>query len=111
MEFECVRCGACCRNYPMVQDEVDRLYGLANQEQTFLLDSQLKKIGGGHLLVGWCPFLDKGDYDRGILATCTIWKDRPQACKDYPLEGLQSYPECRDYFSGIIPDSLRSQNG
>lgn len=106
-DFECVRCGACCRNYPVTEEEKTRLYSLANEEQKVKLDKQLKLQKNGYWLVlSWCPFLDKGDYDNGILASCTIHTQRPQACRDFPFPGVDNYPACRQYFDGILPSNL-----
>lgn len=61
-DFECIKCGRCCKTIPM------KKYHFSGIEK---LDSDLFTDYDPP-----CPYFQNGK--------CSIYDDRPEACKDYP---------------------------
>lgn len=128
--FECTHCAVCCRSFKIVERtvskddagifytvdqrsrvlslwrwEADRLRKRANElgmqvkirPLSFLVDSQNSKA----IVIVWylegdvCPFLED--------ERCSIWKDRPFSCKQFPLYGDRSGLG----LSSVCPDVVR----
>jgi hypothetical protein len=83
-EFPCAMCGRCCHqpNIVVLPEEIDRVAGAAGMTPFMFRRTYIVEMPDGRNLInkqndGPCPFL--GDDKR-----CTIWKDRPQICDDFP---------------------------
>ncbi len=101
-EFNCSRCGACCRN--LLTDEYGITNGLAlTEEEICLFDSDSVKpnmgLGNGksinivtyQLNKNVCPHIDEKN-------NCKIYEKRPLICQSFPVEvtikGGIVRPEC-----------------
>jgi len=83
-DFPCEMCGRCCHqpNIVIRPEEIDRVASAANLTTFMFTRNYVIEMPDGRFLInkqndGPCPFL--GDDKR-----CTIWKDRPQICDDFP---------------------------
>jgi len=94
--FECIRCGKCCQSYTqnLLAHHEDIIRWRSEGRQDILRYVRIHKKGEGkkQILFGeiWvdpktrkefqvCPFLKKRDID----LVCTIYKTRPQVCREY----------------------------
>jgi len=82
--FPCEMCGRCCHqpNIIIRPEEIDRVASAAKLTTFMFTRNYVVEMPDGRFLInkqndGPCPFL--GDDKR-----CTIWKDRPQICDDFP---------------------------
>ncbi len=82
--FPCEMCGRCCHqpNIIIRPEEIDRVASAANLTPFMFRRNYVVEMPDGRCLInkqndGPCPFLrdDK---------KCSIWKDRPQICDDFP---------------------------
>lgn len=82
--FPCEMCGRCCHqpNIIIRPEEIDRVASAANLTPFMFRLNYVVEMPDGRCLInkqndGPCPFLrdDK---------KCSIWKDRPQICDDFP---------------------------
>ncbi len=82
--FPCEMCGRCCHqpNIIIRPEEIDRVASAANLTPFMFRRNYVIEMPDGRCLInkqndGPCPFLrdDK---------KCSIWKDRPQICDDFP---------------------------
>jgi Fe-S-cluster containining protein len=90
--YECDRCGACCRTFPIFASEAD-----ARDEPRIATDSC--RLPDHHVDERWtyrlfplpfltgCPFLQSD-------ATCEIYSSRPQVCRSFAA-GSPSCQEAR----------------
>ena len=83
-DFPCEMCGRCCHqpNIVIRPEEIDRVASAANLTPFMFKRNYVVEMPDGRFLInkqndGPCPFL--GDDKR-----CTIWKERPQICDDFP---------------------------
>ena len=83
-DVPCEMCGRCCHqpNIIIRPEEIERVASAANLTEFMFRRNYVVEMPDGRLLInkqndGPCPFL--GDDKR-----CTIWKDRPQICDDFP---------------------------
>lgn len=83
-EFPCAMCGRCCHqpNIIIRPEEIERVASAANTSVFMFMREYVIEMPDGRYLMnktndGPCPFLrdDK---------KCSIWKDRPQICDDFP---------------------------
>ena len=83
-EMDCTTCGECCRDIsvPVIEEEIGRLakrLGITAQEfrtrYVVYDESECEDFIEAHP----CPFLADGK--------CSVYDDRPQACRDYPYIG------------------------
>lgn len=82
--FPCEMCGRCCHqpNIIIRPEEIDRVASAANLTPFMFKRNYVVEMPDGRFLInkqndGPCPFL-------GENKRCTIWKDRPQICDDFP---------------------------
>ena len=82
--FPCEMCGRCCHqpNIIIRPEEIDSVASAAKLTTFMFTRNYVVEMPDGRFLInkqndGPCPFL--GDDKR-----CTIWKDRPQICDDFP---------------------------
>lgn len=83
-DFPCEMCGRCCHqpNIVILPEEIDRVASAASITPFMFRRNYVVEMPDGRFLInkqnnGPCPFL--GDDKR-----CTVWKDRPQICDDFP---------------------------
>ncbi|HKM09933.1 MAG TPA: YkgJ family cysteine cluster protein [Candidatus Methanomethylophilaceae archaeon] len=81
-EFPCEECGKCCYQdlITILPEEVDRVSSAAKIPLGKFMSSYAGIASDGRIMLlqtNPCAFLGK---DNG----CTIWKDRPQICDDFP---------------------------
>lgn len=83
-DFPCEMCGRCCHqpNIVILPEEIDRVASAAGITPFMFRRNYVVEMPDGRFLInkqnnGPCPFL--GDDKR-----CTVWKDRPQICDDFP---------------------------
>ena len=83
-ELPCEMCGRCCHqpNIIVRPEEVDRVATAAGVDLYTFMTQYVYQTGDGRILFnkpkdGACRFLGKDN-------RCTIWKDRPQICDDFP---------------------------
>lgn len=89
----CYGCEACCCKYVLVPDTMTQGALPEVAEEYHKIRSVGKKVHkDGHvtyLMSQPCPKLDDDDL-------CTIYKDRPQLCKDFPMEYNEHWaPFCK----------------
>ncbi|HEY3332651.1 MAG TPA: YkgJ family cysteine cluster protein [Capsulimonadaceae bacterium] len=79
--IDCLSCGNCCKTLQITVDRPDVLRlakRLGVSEKQFARDHvRTDRDGVTHLLSGPCRFL--GDDNK-----CSVYEDRPQACRDFP---------------------------
>ena len=83
-ELPCEMCGRCCHqpNIIIRPEEVDRVATAAGVDLYTFMTQYVYQTSDGRILFnkpdnGPCRFLGKDN-------RCTIWKDRPQICDDFP---------------------------
>jgi hypothetical protein len=81
-EFPCEECGKCCHQelITVLPEEVDRVSSAANIPLGEFMSSYVAVTGDGRIMLlktNPCAFLNKDH-------RCSIWKSRPQICKDFP---------------------------
>lgn len=83
-DFPCEMCGRCCYqpNIIIRPEEIDRVASAANLTAFMFRRSYVVEMPDGRCLInkqndGPCPFLTDD-------SRCSIWKDRPQICDDFP---------------------------
>ncbi len=79
--IDCLKCANCCKTTSPIfyQHDLERAAGALRMKpgdfiQTYL---HMDEDGDFVLNVAPCPFLDADNY-------CTIYNDRPRACREYP---------------------------
>ncbi len=80
--FPCEMCGKCCHQPEIIirHDEIDRISVAAGIDlYDFMKDYLVRADDGRFLMKKTCPCAFLGKDNR-----CTIWKDRPQICDDFP---------------------------
>lgn len=102
-EFPCEMCGRCCHqpNIIVRPEEVDRISYAAGIDLFTFMTEYVYQTYDGRLLFnkpehGPCRFLGKDN-------RCTIWKDRPQICDDFPY--MVSMLMSRIYLAVTNPDA------
>jgi Fe-S-cluster containining protein len=80
-QIDCTTCANCCRSLQVVVDNKDihRLARYFNMTPSRFTQKYIKRDEGGTKFIASqpCPFL--GEDNR-----CTVYEDRPQACRDFP---------------------------
>ncbi|MBO4798253.1 MAG: YkgJ family cysteine cluster protein, partial [Candidatus Methanomethylophilaceae archaeon] len=81
-QFPCEMCGKCCHqpNIVIKPEEFERIASAAGVDIAQFIDGYLIRMPDGRFLLSKtspCVFLGKDN-------KCTIWKDRPQICDDFP---------------------------
>ena len=81
-DFPCEMCGRCCHQPHIVvrPEEIDRVSTAAGIPLPVFMTEYLVRMPDGRFLfrkTDPCAFLGKDN-------RCTIWKDRPQICDDFP---------------------------
>ena len=83
-DIPCETCGKCCHqpNIIVLPEETERVATAAGIPHDRFMEENLRLTDDGRFLIvkkerGACPFLSKDK-------RCTIWKDRPQICDDFP---------------------------
>lgn len=81
-QIDCLSCGNCCRSLEIVVGEKDiaRLARRLGTTPKAFTETYVgvAEDGTGHLKASPpCPFLGEGN-------ACTVYEDRPQACRDFP---------------------------
>ncbi len=83
-EHPCEMCGRCCHqpNIIVMPEEIDRVANAAGIPPFMFRRNYIVEMPDGRFLInkqndGPCPFL-------GEDKRCTVWKDRPQICDDFP---------------------------
>ena len=95
-EFECIKCGKCCKwegNVVLIPKDIKRLSGLENMGEEEFLTKFTKKHNGKIVLK------DKpGSKDCIYLKNnrCTVWDHKPKQCADYPKEYDERCPGFSD---------------
>ena len=84
-KIDCLSCGRCCRELGprLTQADVGRLAKRLRMKSGAFLDAHLRRDEDGDTVFASmpCPFLGCDSY-------CSVYEDRPKACRDYPhLEG------------------------
>ncbi len=84
-ELSCHQCGKCCHqpNIIILPQEVDRISAAAGTDLYSFMTEYVLQTSDGRLLFNKspgfpCRFLNKDN-------RCSIWKDRPQICDDFPF--------------------------
>ena len=102
-ELPCEMCGRCCHqpNIIVRPEEVDRVATAAGVDLYTFMTQYVYQTSDGRILFnksenGPCRFLGKDN-------RCTIWKDRPQICDDFPY--LVSKLMSRVYLAITNPDA------
>ncbi len=105
--IDCVACNHCCRTLQVVVDRKDiaRLARRLDVQAEHFADEYVDTAPDGvqHLRRRPCPFL-------GQDGACTVYEDRPRACRDYPyldtprirarsLTVLENVPHCPIVFN------------
>lgn len=81
-QIDCLSCGNCCRSLQIVVDDAD-IRRLATRLGMTAREFSRKYVAVGEGRTKYfrdsppCPFLGEGN-------ACTVYEDRPQACRDYP---------------------------
>ncbi len=80
-EINCLDCANCCKSLgPMISDkDIERIAKRLRMKQIDFINTYLKvDEDGDHIFKTMpCPFLAADNY-------CTIYEDRPKACREYP---------------------------
>lgn len=80
-EIDCLQCANCCKTTSPVfyMKDIERAARAIKMKPTAFIDTYLKVDEDKDYILksSPCPFLDYENY-------CTIYKDRPTACRDYP---------------------------
>lgn len=99
----CEMCGKCCHqpNIIVRPEEVDRVASAAGVDLYTFMTQYVYRTSDGRILFdkpenGACRFLGKDN-------RCTIWKNRPQICDDFPY--LVSMLMSRVYLAITNPDA------
>lgn len=86
-QFDCTQCGNCCRSLQVVVDRADiaRLAARLNLTTSEFTRRYVKydETGDGYFAAMPCPFLKDN--------LCTVYEDRPTACRDFPYLHQQSF--------------------
>lgn len=101
-ELSCYQCGKCCHqpNIIVRPDEVERVASAAGTDLYTFMTEYVYQTYDGRLLFNKsegapCRFLRKDN-------RCSIWKDRPQICDDFPF--MVSMLMSRVYLALTNPD-------
>ncbi len=98
----CEMCGRCCHqpNIIIRPEEVERVAAASGDDlYTFLTKKTVQRDGSVFMRKspgGPCPFLGKDN-------RCTIWKDRPSICDDFPY--MVSMFMSRVYLALVNPEA------
>lgn len=102
-EFPCEMCGRCCHqpNIIVRPEEVERVSAAAGVDLYTFMTQYVYQTGDGRMLFRKgeheaCRFLGKDN-------RCTIWKDRPMICDDFPY--MVSMFMSRVYLALVNPDA------
>ena len=80
-EINCLQCANCCKTTSPVfyMKDIERAAKAIKMKPSAFIDTYLKVDEDKDYILksSPCPFLDYENY-------CTIYKDRPTACRDYP---------------------------
>ncbi len=102
-KFPCEMCGKCCHqpNIIIRPEEVDRVATAAGIDLYTFMTRYICRTSDGRIFInkkddGPCPFL-------GADRRCTIWKNRPQICDDFPY--MVSMFMSRVYLALTNPDA------
>lgn len=80
-ETDCLACGNCCRSLgPMIlPNDVDRIAKALCIKASVVIEQHLRTDEDGDRVFRSmpCPFLGDDNY-------CSIYEDRPKACREYP---------------------------
>lgn len=78
---DCLQCANCCKTTSPIfyQRDIDRAAKSLKLKPGQFISTYLRVDDEGDLVLkkAPCPFLDQDNY-------CTIYEDRPQACREYP---------------------------
>ncbi|MBR6084753.1 MAG: YkgJ family cysteine cluster protein [Spirochaetales bacterium] len=103
--FPCEMCGRCCHqpNIIIRPEEIDRVASAANLTPFMFKRNYVVEMPDGRFLInkqndGPCPFL-------GEDKRCTIWKDRPQICDDFPYAVSMFMSRCIWPLRTLMPTS------
>ncbi len=102
-EFPCEMCGRCCHqpNIIIMPEEIPRVAKAANLTEFMFTRNYVVEMPDGRFLInkpndGPCPFLRDDN-------KCSVWKDRPQICDDFPY--AVSMFMSRVYLALVNPDA------
>ena len=102
-ELTCHQCGKCCHqpNIIVRPEEVERISAAAGTDLYTFMTEYVYQTSDGRLLFNKkegapCRFLNKDH-------RCSIWKDRPQICDDFPF--MVSMLMSRVYLALTNPDA------
>jgi Fe-S-cluster containining protein len=80
-QVDCTTCGHCCRTLQIVVDDFDigRIARRLGEKPEVVKRKYVRREKDGELVFNRqpCPFLEGN--------ICTVYEDRPQACRDYPF--------------------------
>lgn len=80
-EIDCLKCANCCKTTSPIfyMKDIERAAGAVRLKPAMFIEKYLKiDEDKDYVLKSTpCPFLDHENY-------CTIYKDRPTACREYP---------------------------
>lgn len=93
--FECKRCGKCCRKYTvkLSNKDIRRIKKAGFRKEYFAeIDNFDRKYGNYALrrINNKCIFLT----ERHNKAYCQIYNNRPEICKDYPFIEKKEIDSC-----------------
>ena len=88
--IDCLTCGNCCKSLQIVVDDGD-IARLSIRLGTTAGEFKRKYVarapdGAQHFKSAPCPFLGEGN-------ACTLYDDRPQACRDFPYLHAGNFKE------------------
>lgn len=92
-EIDCLACANCCRTTsPIFRDvDIDRIARSLGIRPAELVDRYLHLDEDGDYVLNSapCPFLGDDNY-------CSIYEDRPRACRDYPHTDRKRFHQILD---------------
>lgn len=109
---ECNSCGKCCINYSNgdlhASDDDIKFWELFRPEiAAYVTDGKIWMDPESGQQIELCPWLEK----EGNKYTCSIYHDRPEDCRIYPVNIAEMIKdECEMLESKDLKDPVRAQN-
>lgn len=85
--YDCTRCGACCRCFPIFASEVDAAREPMIRKESLLLALHLRKAERSYKLFP-LPFLEQCSFLKEDQL-CRIYETRPDVCRHFEPGGVQ----------------------
>ncbi len=92
-EIDCLECANCCKTTsPMLfPKDIERMADAVRMKPSLFSDKYIKIDEDGDFVFksSPCPFLKEDNY-------CSIYEDRPKACREYPHTNRKNMPQILD---------------